>query len=103
MARAVNVMEQGKALSEANAEESSQALHTLNQVVDQIRQTASVVEALNSTADEQSKVLTDVERVIAQVVRSSQHYHSLSQRNDISNTMQAMSANVEKVVASLTR
>ena len=101
--RAVNVMEQGKALSEANAEESSQALHTLNQVVDQIRQTASVVEALNSTADEQSKVLTDVERVIAQVVRSSQHYHALSQRNDISNTMQAMSANVEKVVASLTR
>lgn len=101
--KAVNVMEQGKALSEANAKESSDALRTLNQVVGHIRETASVVEALNSTADEQGRVLTDVERVIAQVVRSSEHYHALSQRNDISASMQAMSSNVEKVVASLTR
>ncbi|MBD3587265.1 chemotaxis protein [Salinimonas sp. HHU 13199] len=101
--KAVNVMEQGKALSDANAEESSDALRTLNEVVGHIRETASVVEALNSTADEQGRVLADVERVIAQVVRSSEHYHALSQRNDISTSMQAMSANVEKVVAALTR
>ncbi|WP_018983033.1 methyl-accepting chemotaxis protein [Salinimonas chungwhensis] len=101
--KAVNVMAQGKQLSESNAAESSKALNTLNQVVVHIQQTASVVDELNRAADEQERVLTDVEQVIAQVVHSSQRYQALSQRNDISGSMQSMSRNLENVVAALTR
>ena len=100
---AVAAMNKGKTLSESNAESASVALQTLNQVVVNIQQTASVVDALNSAADEQERVLQDVEKVIRHVVGSAERYHRLSQRDDISGAMGSMAENVEKVVACLTR
>lgn len=99
--QAVEVMEAGRSLADTNAQEASTALSLLNEVVDNIRDTASVVEALNAAADEQEAVLRDVEGVIARVVESSQRYHELSQRNDISAAMKNMSGDMEKLVVSL--
>lgn len=100
---AVSAMNEGKRLSEANAEEAQTALTTLNQVVKDIQETASVVVALNRAADEQEAVLGDVQKIIRNVVTSSERYHALSQRDDISASMRNMAQNVEKVVHSLTR
>lgn len=100
---AVNAMDEGRKLSDENAAQAASALATLNEVVGSIQETASVVVALNDAADEQEAVLGNVERTIESVVASSERYHALSQRNDISASMRGMAANVEKVVASLTR
>lgn len=99
---AVAAMEEGKQLSEVNADEAARALTTLNSVVSDIRETASVVQALNDAADEQEAVLSELESVITTVVASSTRYHDLAQRDDISLSMKSMSQNVEKVVNSLT-
>ena len=100
---AVSAMDEGKRLSETNAAEAQTALATLNQVVKDIQETASVVVALNRAADEQETVLGDVQAIIRNVVASSERYHALSQRDDISVSMRNMAQNVEKVVHSLTR
>ncbi|GGW86392.1 methyl-accepting chemotaxis protein [Alteromonas halophila] len=100
---AVTAMEEGKQLSDTNATEAALALETLNQVVSDIKETASVVVALNDAADEQEAVLSDVEAIISKVVTSSQKYHDLSQGDDIARSMQRMSDNVERVVNSLSR
>ena len=68
-----------------------------------IQETASVVVALNEAADEQEAVLQQVETIISNVVTSSEKYHQLAQRDDMSRSMKSMSENVEKVVNSLTR
>ena len=78
-------------------------LETLNNVVRDIQETASVVVALNEAADEQEAVLQQVETIISNVVTSSEKYHQLAQRDDMSRSMKSMSENVEKVVNSLTR
>ncbi|HBL22124.1 MAG TPA: chemotaxis protein, partial [Alteromonas mediterranea] len=54
-------------------------------------------------ADEQEAVLHQVEMIISNVVNSSEKYHQLAQRDDMSHSMKSMSENVEKVVNSLTR
>jgi methyl-accepting chemotaxis protein len=72
-------------------------------VVRDIQETASVVVALNEAADEQEAVLQQVEAIISNVVTSSEKYHQLAQRDDMSRSMKSMSENVEKVVNSLTR
>jgi methyl-accepting chemotaxis protein len=95
-------MEEGKQLSEVNAAEAATALTKLNSVVTDIRETASVVVALNEAADEQEAVLCELERIIETVVTSSERYHDLARGNDISDSMKSMSQNVEKVVNSLT-
>mgnify|MGYP003725729271 FL=1 len=59
--------------------------------------------ALNEAADEQEAVLHQVEMIISNVVNSSEKYHQLAQRDDMSHSMKSMSENVEKVVNSLTR
>jgi methyl-accepting chemotaxis protein len=59
--------------------------------------------ALNEAADEQEAVLHQVEAIINNVVTSSERYHELSQKDDMSRSMKSMSLNVEKVVNSLTR
>lgn len=100
---AVNAMASGKQLSDNNAEEAATALETLNNVVSDIKETASVVVALNEAADEQEAVLHQVESIINNVVTSSERYHELSQKDDMSRSMKSMSLNVEKVVNSLTR
>lgn len=100
---AVNAMASGKQLSDNNAEEAATALETLNNVVSDIKETASVVVALNEAADEQEAVLHQVEAIINNVVTSSERYHELSQKDDMSRSMKSMSLNVEKVVNSLTR
>ncbi|QJR82052.1 chemotaxis protein [Alteromonas pelagimontana] len=100
---AVTAMQAGKALSESNAQEAGTALITLTTVVNDIKETSTVVVALNAAADEQEAVLSDVETVIQNVISSSKRYHQLSQRNDISHSMQSMAMNVEKVVHALTR
>lgn len=100
---AVNAMASGKQLSDNNAEEAATALETLNNVVSDIKETASVVVALNDAADEQEAVLHQVEAIINNVVTSSERYHELSQKDDMSRSMKSMSLNVEKVVNSLTR
>ncbi|MCU7555694.1 methyl-accepting chemotaxis protein [Alteromonas sp. ASW11-19] len=100
---AVQAMDEGKQLSEANAAEAEAALATLDIVVHDIRETASVVEALNAAADEQGVVLGNVEAIIARVVASSGRYRALSQRSDISTSLNSMSENVQKVVDGLTR
>jgi len=100
---AVLAMEEGKQLSDSNAAEAAVALQTLNNVVDDIKETASVVVALNEAADEQEAVLSQVESIIANVVASSDRYHKLAQRDDMAESMKSMSVNVEKVVNSLTR
>lgn len=100
---AVNAMASGKQLSDNNAEEAATALETLNNVVSDIKETASVVVALNEAADEQEAVLHQVEAIINNVVTSSERYHELSQKDDMSRSMKNMSLNVEKVVNSLTR
>lgn len=99
---AVTAMEEGKQLSEVNAAEAATALTKLNSVVTDIRETASVVIALNEAADEQETVLCELERIIETVVASSERYHDLARGNDISDSMKSMSQNVEKVVKSLT-
>jgi methyl-accepting chemotaxis protein len=96
-------MASGKQLSDNNAEEAATALETLNNVVSDIKETASVVVALNEAADEQEAVLHQVEAIINNVVTSSERYHELSQKDDMSRSMKSMSLNVEKVVNSLTR
>ena len=100
---AVAAMASGKQLSDNNAEEAATALETLNNVVSDIKETASVVVALNEAADEQEAVLHQVEAIINNVVASSERYHELSQKDDMSRSMKNMSLNVEKVVNSLTR
>jgi methyl-accepting chemotaxis protein len=100
---AVLAMEEGKQLSDSNAAEAAIALQTLNNVVDDIKETASVVVALNEAADEQEAVLSQVESIIANVVASSDRFHKLAQRDDMAESMKSMSVNVEKVVSSLTR
>lgn len=100
---AVAAMASGKQLSDNNAEEAATALETLNNVVSDIKETASVVVALNEAADEQEAVLHQVESIINNVVTSSERYHELSQKDDMSRSMKSMSLNVEKVVNSLTR
>ncbi len=100
---AVLAMEEGKQLSDSNATEAGTALQTLNNVVEDIKETASVVVALNEAADEQEAVLSQVESIIANVVASSDRYHKLAQRDDMAQSMKSMSDNVEKVVNSLTR
>ena len=100
---AVAAMASGKQLSDNNAEEAATALETLNNVVSDIKETASVVVALNEAADEQEAVLHQVEAIINNVVTSSERYHELSQKDDMSRSMKSMSLNVEKVVNSLTR
>ena len=72
-------------------------------MVRDIQETASVVVALNEAADEQEAVLQQVETIISNVVTSSEKYHQLAQRDDMSRSMKSMSENVEKVVNSLTR
>lgn len=99
---AVAAMASGKQLSDNNAAEASTALDTLNNVVRDIQETASVVVALNEAADEQEAVLHQVESIISKVVTSSEHYHQLAQKDDMSRSMKSMSINVEKVVNSLT-
>ncbi|MEW9798706.1 methyl-accepting chemotaxis protein [Alteromonas sp. CYL-A6] len=99
---AVAAMKEGKALSDANAEEAAEALTILNQVVNDIKETASVVVALNDAADDQEVVLRDVEAIIQQVVSSSEKYHALSEQDTIALSMNRMSDNVEKVVRQLT-
>ncbi len=99
---AVAAMSSGKQLSDTNAAEAAAALETLNNVVKDIQETASVVEALNEAADEQEAVLHQVETIISNVVSSSERYHQLAQRDDMSRSMKSMSYNVEKVVSSLT-
>ncbi len=99
---AVAAMSSGKQLSDTNAAEAAAALETLNNVVKDIQETASVVEALNEAADEQEAVLHQVENIISNVVSSSERYHQLAQRDDMSRSMKSMSYNVEKVVSSLT-
>ncbi len=89
--------------SDTNAAEAATALETLNNVVRDIQETASVVVALNEAADEQEAVLQQVEAIISNVVTSSEKYHQLAQRDDMSRSMKSMSENVEKVVNSLTR
>ncbi len=96
-------MSTGKTLSDNNAAEAAIALDTLNEVVKDIQETASVVVALNEAADEQEAVLQQVESIINNVVTSSEKYHQLAQGDDISRSMKSMSFNVEKVVNSLTR
>ena len=100
---AVAAMASGKQLSDTNATEAASALETLNNVVRDIKETASVVVALNEAADEQEEVLRHVETIIGNVVSSSERYHQLAQRDDMSRSMKSMSHNVEKVVNSLTR
>ena len=100
---AVAAMSSGKQLSDTNAAEAATALETLNNVVRDIQETASVVVALNEAADEQEAVLQQVETIISNVVTSSEKYHQLAQRDDMSRSMKSMSENVEKVVNSLTR
>lgn len=100
---AVAAMSSGKQLSDNNAAEAATALKTLNNVVRDIQETASVVVALNEAADEQEAVLQQVEAIISNVVTSSEKYHQLAQRDDMSRSMKSMSENVEKVVNSLTR
>ena len=100
---AVSAMSTGKTLSDNNAAEAAIALDTLNEVVKDIQETASVVVALNEAADEQEAVLQQVESIINNVVTSSEKYHQLAQGDDISRSMKSMSFNVEKVVNSLTR
>ena len=100
---AVAAMSSGKQLSDTNAAEAATALETLNNVVRDIKETASVVVALNEAADEQEAVLQQVETIISNVVTSSEKYHQLAQRDDMSRSMKSMSENVEKVVNSLTR
>jgi methyl-accepting chemotaxis protein len=100
---AVDAMSSGKQLSDTNAAEAATALETLNNVVRDIKETASVVVALNEAADEQEEVLHQVEAIINNVVISSERYHELSQKDDMSRSMKSMSLNVEKVVNSLTR
>ena len=100
---AVAAMSSGKQLSDTNAAEAATALETLNNVVRDIQETASVVVALNEAADEQEAVLQQVEVIISNVVTSSEKYHQLAQRDDMSLSMKSMSENVEKVVNSLTR
>ena len=100
---AVTAMSSGKQLSDTNAAEAATALETLNNVVRDIQETASVVVALNEAADEQEAVLQQVEVIISNVVTSSEKYHQLAQRDDMSRSMKSMSENVEKVVNSLTR
>ncbi len=96
-------MASGKQLSDNNAAEAATALETLNNVVRDIQETASVVVALNEAADEQEAVLHQVEAIISNVVSSSERYHQLAQKDDMSRSMKSMSHNVEKVVNSLTR
>ena len=100
---AVTTMEEGKLLSDSNAAEAASALETLNLVVRDINETASVVVALHTAADEQDAVLGDVEATIRTVVRSSQKYHSLSEGDNVARSMQKMSDNVKRVVNSLSR
>jgi methyl-accepting chemotaxis protein len=100
---AVSAMKSGKALSDSNAAEASTALATLNEVVNDIKETAKAVVALNDAADEQEVVLGQVEGIINNVVSSAERYHELAQRDDMSRSMRSMSDNVEKVVNSLTR
>ncbi|MCB4436218.1 methyl-accepting chemotaxis protein [Alteromonas sp. McT4-15] len=100
---AVAAMASGKQLSDTNAAEAATALETLNNVVRDIQETASVVVALNEAADEQEAVLHQVEAIISKVVTSSERYHQLAQKDDMSRSMKSMSHNVEKVVNSLTR
>ncbi|BFT29689.1 methyl-accepting chemotaxis protein [Alteromonas sp. D210916BOD_24] len=99
---AVTAMTSGKQLSDTNAAEAATALETLNKVVRDIQETASVVVALNDAADEQEAVLHQVESIISNVVSSSERYHQLAQRDDMARSMKSMSFNVEKVVSSLT-
>ena len=99
---AVVAMQSGKSLADVNAREAAAALETLNLVVKDIQETASVVVVLNEAADEQETVLKQVEQVINNSVTSSEKYHALSRRNDISDAVREMEGNVKQVVMSLT-
>ena len=100
---AVDSMRQGREMSEINAKEAQTALGILNNVVNDIKETASVVVALNDAADEQEEVLGTVEHIISDVVESSKRYHQLAQSNGISMSMASMAKNVDTVVSALTR
>ncbi len=100
---AVDSMRQGREMSEINAKEAQTALGILNNVVNDIKETASVVVALNDAADEQEEVLGTVEHIISDVVESSKRYHQLAQNNDISASITSMAKNVDTVVSALTR
>lgn len=98
---AVSVMQQGKNLSDKNADESSKALGLLNEVVTQMQQTTQVVDVINQAADEQNDVLREVEGIIKQVVDSSSQFQSMAQRDDISQAMTRIADNVRKVMLDL--
>lgn len=100
---AVDSMREGRQMSEINAREAQMALGILNNVVSDIKETASVVVALNDAADEQEEVLGSVERIISDVVDSSKRYHDLAQSNSIGVSISSMAKNVDTVVSALTR
>lgn len=99
---AVTAMQSGKSLADTNAIEAGHALSRLNEVVTLIQETAGVVGVLNDAADEQEAVLSSVEKIIQDVIASSNRYQALSERDDISNSMQRMATNLGQVVDALT-
>lgn len=100
---AVSAMQVGVSLADKNKQEAANALERLNFVVTDIQETASVVTALNHATTEQERVLKGVEEVVSSSIETSERFHGLSRRSDISDTMGQMAMNVKQVVNALSQ
>lgn len=98
---AVVSMENGRVLSEQNADEAESALAQLSGLVNNVNETASVVIALQDATEEQNTILADVEGVSQDVVTLAHEYKKIAQDSELANTIEATALHVEKVVASL--
>ncbi|GAB3032456.1 methyl-accepting chemotaxis protein [Bowmanella dokdonensis] len=101
-AGAVAAMQQGNALCQANAQEASNALGRLHELVAEVSEMGKVVNELNQVSAEQSSVLGQMQACVERVADSSEHYMQLSSRKDVSNAVHQASRNLNTVVATLT-
>lgn len=102
-AKAVNAMDSGQRHADVNARSAQHALALLNELVNYINETQSVVVALEDAANDQSSIQHQLDGVIAKVMRSAKDYQRLSQSNNISEAINMMSKNVMSVVSALSR
>lgn len=101
--KAVQAMESGQRHASDNAQSAEYALGLLNELVQYIEETQSIVVALKDATSDQSAIHIQLDGVIANVTVSADEYHALSKSDDISRAIGMMSSNVTSVVTALSR
>lgn len=98
---AVHAMRDGQKYADDNADIAQQALALLNELVQFITETESVVAALSDATREQVKVQNQLTGVIGQVTQSASNNRTLAQNSQMADAIATISANMSTVVNAL--